>query len=397
VSASVTTQHANASGVIDLARGDPHPEFLPLERVRAAAALVTAGADPAVLQYGYEPGDLGVREQLAALLGRYGGAAPSPDALFVTAGASMALDLACALYAEPGARVLVANPTYHLALAVLADRGLQVEAVASDADGIDPDALEAALQRGPAAFVYLVPAHGNPTGVSLPPERRDAVLALARRYGVRIVADEVYRLTAFGAGDADPSAARIVAGLADVAPDVALSLGSFSKLLSPGLRLGWLQGPPDDLARLARRGLLRSGGGLNPFTAALVRQLLADGGFDAHLAFVRARLRARHDTLLAAVRRQLGAARVRPATGGYFLWLDLERVDVTAPTFTAALEQAQVRVAQGAQFVPVGAELGAARSCLRLCFASAAEADLPVGIARLTDSVRRVDSVYSLP
>lgn len=377
---SVTTQHASGAGVIDLARGDPDPALLPLALVRAAAARVTAGDDPGVLQYGFEPGDVGFREQLAGMLQRQGAASVAPEALFVTPGASLALDLLSTLFAPAGSRVLVAGASYHLALALFADHGLQVEAVASDDDGIDPEALEAALRRGPAAFVYLVPVHGNPTGATLPPERGAALVALARRYGVRIVADEVYRLTGFRAG-VEPS-------LAELGPDVVLALGSFSKVLSPGLRLGWIQGPAADLDRIAGCGVLRSGGGMNPFTAAIVRALLADGSFETHLTWLRERLAQRHEVLLRALEGHLPEATVRPVAGGYFLWAQLPGVDTGAAAFAAALERHAVLAAPGARFVAAGADAGRAASSLRLCFAHVPCEELAPGAQRLALALR---------
>lgn len=381
---TVTTQHGGDAGVIDLARGDPDPSLLPLALVRQAAERVTAAGDSGVLQYGFEPGDVGFREQLGAMLGRQGGAVVTPEALFVTPGASLALDLISTLLAPAGARVLVANPTYHLALALFADHGLQVEAVAGDEHGIDPDALEAALRRGPAAFVYLVPVHGNPTGATLPRERAVALVSLARRYGVRIVADEVYRLTRFDV------ARGVAPSLADLGPDVVLALGSFSKVLSPGLRLGWVQGPAPDLERVAGSGVLRSGGGMNPFTAALVRELLSDGSFESHLEALRRRLARRHAALAGALALHLPEATAPAVDGGYFLWLQLPGVDTRGAAFSEALERAGVRAAPGERFVPPGAELGPAGSSLRVCFAHVALADLAHAAERLAGCVREL-------
>ncbi|MBW6455711.1 MAG: aminotransferase class I/II-fold pyridoxal phosphate-dependent enzyme, partial [Trueperaceae bacterium] len=199
MSTTISTQHGNDAGVVDLARGDPGRDLLPAALVRDAADRATAALDPDLLQYGLESGDAGVRAAVSAFLEQEGAGAVAPERLFLTAGASLALHLICALFTRPGDRVLVAEPTYHLALAQFRDHGLRVEGVASDEHGLVPDALEAALRAGPAALLYLVPAFANPTGTTLPPERQAAVVALAARHGVRVVADEVYRLTGFAA------------------------------------------------------------------------------------------------------------------------------------------------------------------------------------------------------
>ncbi len=398
---AITTQHGRDARIVDLARGDPGAEFLPTALVRDAAARATAGLDPDLLQYGHEPGDLGFRSALAAWLQREGAGASVPEGLFVTAGASLALHLICALFTRPGDRVLVADPTYHLALAQFSDHGLRVEAVSADADGIDPDALDATLRAAPAALLYLVPAFANPTGATLPPARQEAVVAVAARHGLRVVADEVYRLTGFAAAgerDAAPPTApsgatgpAVPRSLAALPGEHVLSLNSVSKILSPGLRLGWIEGPVDDLRRIASSGVLRSGGGMNPFTAALVREAIADGALSAHLARVRALLRERHQALASALQTHLPHAHFTPAVGGYFLWLRVPGLDVGAARTREALREHGVRVARGALFSTSQAADGDTgsppnreqRERMRVCFAHAAPADLREGARRL--------------
>ncbi len=397
----ITTQHGRDAHVVDLARGDPGSEFLPTALVRDAAARATAGLDPDLLQYGHEPGDLGFRSALAAWLAREGAGESQPERLFVTAGASLALHLICALFTRPGERVLVADPTYHLALAQFSDHGLRVEAVSADPDGIDPDALDGALREAPAALLYLVPAFANPTGATLPPARQEAVVAVAARHGLRVVADEVYRLTGFAAagereaapptapsGATGPAVPRSLAALSD---EHVLSLNSVSKILSPGLRLGWIEGSADDLRRIANSGVLRSGGGMNPFTAALVREAIAGGALSAHLAHVRALLRERHQALASALQTHLPQARFAPADGGYFLWLHVPGLDVGAARTGEALREHGVRVARGALFSapdPADGDTGSQpnreqRERMRVCFAHAAPAELREGARRL--------------
>ncbi|HSL95008.1 MAG TPA: PLP-dependent aminotransferase family protein, partial [Thermoleophilia bacterium] len=315
------------------------------------------------------------------------------ERLFLTAGASLALHLICTLFTRPGDRVLVAEPTYHLALAQFRDHGLRVEGVASDADGLVPEALEAALRAGPAALLYLVPVFANPTGTTLPPERQAAVVALAAHHGVRVVADEVYRLTGFGPpAGADAAPDPPPRSLAALEGERVLALNSVSKVLSPGLRLGWIEGPPADLQRIATSGVLRSGGGMNPFPAAVVRAAIDGGGLAEHVARVRALLRERHEALATALAAELPQAVFSPATGGYFLWVRAPGIDVDAPETLAALARHGVRVAPGTPFSPsrvegaghAGSE-GVGRRCefMRLCFAHAGPETLREGVARL--------------
>ena len=393
MSATISTQHGQDAGIVDLARGDPGRDLLPAALVREAADRATAALDPDLLQYGLESGDAGVREALSGFLESEGAGAVSPERLFLTAGASLALHLVCTLFARPGDRVLVAEPTYHLALAQFHDLGLCVEGVASDADGVVPEALEAALLGGPAALLYLVPVHANPTGTTLPPERQAAVVALTARHGVRVVADEVYRLTGFtppaGAGaTADPPPRSLAA----LDGEHVLALNSVSKVLSPGLRLGWIEGPPADLRRIATSGVLRSGGGMNPFPAAVVRAAIDSGALAEHVARVRALLRERHWALASALRAELPQASFTPAAGGYFLWVRVPGLDVDADEMRASLTRHAVRVAPGTLFLPATAEgtghagaggAGHAREFMRLCFAHAEPETLREGVARL--------------
>ncbi len=402
----VTTQHGRAEGVIDLARGDPGRDLLPADLVQRAAARATARLDPDLLQYGFEPGDAGARASLSDWLASEGAGEVAPERVFLTAGASLALHLVCTLFTRPGDRVLVADPTYHLALAQFTDHGLRVEGIASDAGGVVAEALEEALRAGPAALLYLVPAFANPTGTTLSPERQVAVVELAARHGVRLVADEVYRLTGF---EAEPAGARTAPprSLAALDPERVLSLNSVSKVLSPGLRLGWIEGPASDLARIASCGLLRSGGGMNPFAAALVREAIVSGELSAHVALVRERLRERHAALAAALGTELPQASFAPARGGYFLWARVPGLDADSPGARAAFARHAVRVASGTPFVAAPERVtatstsdraaGAAtpaldpREHLRLCFAHQRPAALREGVSRLAAALRDVD------
>lgn len=402
MSATISTQHGDDAGVVDLARGDPGRDLLPAALVRDAADRATAALDPDLLQYGLESGDEGVRAAISAFLEQEGAGAVPPERLFLTAGASLALHLICTLFTRPGDRVLVAEPTYHLALAQFHDHGLRVEGVASDADGLVPEALEAALRAEPAALLYLVPVFANPTGTTLPPERQAAVVALAARHGVRVVADEVYRLTGFAPPVGDDAAPGLPPrSLAALDGERVLALNSVSKVLSPGLRLGWVEGPPADLQRIATSGVLRSGGGMNPFPAAVVRAVIDGGALAEHVARVRAMLGERHAALAGALAAELPQAVFSRATGGYFLWVRVPGLDVGAPEVRAALARHAVRVAPGTLFSPPrgtedperpgvetagrggAAGAGHAREFMRLCFAHAGPETLREGVSRL--------------
>jgi DNA-binding transcriptional MocR family regulator len=312
----VTQSHA-APDVIDFGLGHPARDLLPLDMMREAAQRCLASGDPDFLQYGLEQGSPYLRVALAAFLGEAYGAPVAPERLFVSNGVSQALDLLCTLFTQPGDVVLVEEPTYFLALRIFADHRLRVVSVAMDEHGLLPGAVEEAAHLHRPRLLYTIPTHQNPTGITLAAERRARLVEWSRAHGFLIVADEVYHLLSYGAPPPPPFAAWADGGSV-------IALGSFSKILAPGLRLGWVQAAPEHVQRLAGSGLLDSGGGLNPFTSAIVGSALETGLQARHLARLKSVYRQRVAALDAALRAHLGgAASWAMPEGGYFFWLRL--------------------------------------------------------------------------
>jgi DNA-binding transcriptional MocR family regulator len=299
----------------------------------------------------------------------------SPEELFVSGGVSQALDLICSLFTRPGDLVLVEEPSYFLALRIFADHGLRVGGLATDRHGLLPGALRDRLRQNRPVMLYTVPTHHNPAGTTLPADRRERILALCREHEVLLVADEVYHLLTFA--DAPPPPLGSFAGSGGV-----LSLGSFSKILAPGLRLGWIQGAPPLLRRLATCGFLDSGGGLAPFTSALVGSLLEQGAQERHLSKLRGIYGSRARALAAACSKLLGVAG-EPPGGGFFYWIRLPPIADTE----ALLPEAR---AAGVTFAPGGrfSTLGGQREFLRLSFSYYEERQLEEAVARLAEAVR---------
>lgn len=372
------------SGTIDLARGHPSDDLLPLDALREAAAGGLRNG-PSLLQYGAERGTRRFRERLAAFLSPLGGHGGDPDRTLVTSGASQALDLLCTLYAQPGDIVLVEDPSYHLALRIFADHGLEVRGVDGDAHGVRPEALEAALARPEVAdrarLLYLVPRFGNPTGATLDVERATAVIDRAGHAGVTVLADEVYRLLGFG-GDAPPSLAT------PERPHV-LALQSFSKVLAPGLRLGWIEGDAERLDAVEACGLLQSGGGLAPLSEALVGEMLASGEALRHLERLRGVYETRAAALTDALATELPEARFASPDGGYFVWAHLPGVDADALLDVA--ERAGMRFAPGRRFRPDGRP----DDHLRLSFSHHPPERLREAVRRLAGAVASVRALQS--
>ena len=337
-------QHFMRPSIIEFTWGHPDLALFPTEDLARAATLALSRDDRAELCYGAVQGPGSLIRQLCAWLGQREGRAIPQERMFIAGGLSQGLDLLCTLYTRPGDAILVDSPTYHLALRVFRDHGLELIPVAGDADGLRPDALADALaalhrEHRRARFLYLVPNFGNPTGATLPLARRQAIAALAQDAGLTILEDDVYRHLWFDAPPPPP--------LSDFAPDHVIRLGSFSKLLAPGLRVGWLHAPAEVVRRCAGSGLLDSGGGISALFGAC-------GGGVHGVGAVRC---ARGD----AARRLPDAARCCSATrwrailpdgcqwqtpgGGFFVWVRLpEGMDAAA-----LLPQAE---ASGVSYVP---------------------------------------------
>ena len=375
-----TTQLDLESDVIDLGIGQPGFDLLPVELMRRAANARLSEGDAALLNYGYEQGDGYFRRALAQFLEERYGVPVTAGELMTTAGASQALDMICTYFTQPGDTVFVEEPTYFLALRILEDHRLNVVGLPTDEHGLDTEALEAGLRSRRPAFVYTVPTFQNPAGFTLSPERRKRLLALSREYDFYVVADEVYHLLHYGEPPPPP-----LAGLPD--SERVISVGSFSKILAPGLRLGWLQAAPPVLARLTGSGLLDSGGGLNPFTSNLVRVVLEEGWQAAHLDRLRAAYAKRLRTMEATLKERLGdSAHFRTPEGGFYFWLALEGNRPETADTTRLLETAQahkVSFKPGIHFSSRDAQ----RHCMRICFAFYDEATIEEGIERLAAAI----------
>jgi 2-aminoadipate transaminase len=312
-------QTPSTPGVINLAIGQPSPRLLPIDALAdASAKQLRSNTDPLLLQYGVGLGHPGFRASLARVLTEEYRQPVAANELMITGGISIALTLVSEVFARRGQVVICEDPTYFLACGVFASAGLEVRGVPVDHDGLDVEALERLLGSGVRpAFVYCVPAFQNPTGACLAPERARRLVELAEIHDFVIVADEPYVLLHYG--DLLPGSLTQY----DQGRGRVLSLGSFSKLLGPGLRLGWAHGTPGLIDRLAQHGAIRSGGCQNPVVAQIVHPLLDDGFLQAHVGELREVFGGRSRALSEALRERLPEARFVEPQGGYFCWVDL--------------------------------------------------------------------------
>lgn len=376
------TQFFAAPGVIDLAWGHPDPELLPADLIADAAAAALRRYGPDALGYGAWAGPPPLLDWLTAHLGRIDGRAPAPGELMVTAGNSQGLEMAVTMLTRPGDAVLAPVPTYHLALRILAEHPVRVVPLATDEDGPLPDAVTAAVEElrahgVRARLLYTVPTSGNPTGITVPVARRQALLTATGAAGVTIVEDDVYRELAYDA-PAPPS----LWALGE--PGSVVRLGSFSKTLAPGLRLGWLTSDVATTKAFVDGGLIDSGGGVAHFAAMVVSELAASGGYVANLDRLRADLATRRDVMVDALREHAPRLGFRVPSGGYFLWLSL-------PAGLTGAGLLPIAEAHGVSYLPGdvftgGTDLG--RDRLRLCYTRYAIDDLREAARRLGAAVR---------
>jgi 2-aminoadipate transaminase len=311
-----TSQVNIPPGVIDLGVGDPPFSLLPLALLREAAETRFSQNDPYFLQYGAEQGDGYFRLALANFLAEGFGFPVTADRLFITNGISNALDQICTLFTHPGDTILIEEPSYFLALRIFADHGLHTISIETDEDGLLIESLEEKLREFRPKFLYVIPTHQNPSGHTLSADRRARLVELSREHDFLILADEVYHFLSYNSEP--PKAFAAWTEDAHV-----LSLGSFSKILAPGLRLGWIQAHPEKLQRLTGCGLLDSGGGLNPFTSAMVRSVIESGGLKQYIARLTGIYSSKLRVMDGALRRHLTEAVYSVPSGGYFFWVRL--------------------------------------------------------------------------
>lgn len=359
-------------GVIDLGLGNPPLSSLPLDLIRSAAQNVFSQNDNSFLQYGVEQGDGYLRAALADFLRRGYEFPVQPENLFITSGISNGLDLLCSLFTKAGDTIFVEEPSYFLALRIFADHHLNVIPIKTDENGLVPASLEEQLAVYHPRFLYLIPTFQNPTGHTLSQERREQIVGLAEKHNFFIAADEVYQLLNYST-DKPPKSFGAFIDSKHV-----ISLGSFSKILAPGLRLGWIHAHADVVNRFAASGLLDSGGGLNPFTSAVVRGVVESGGLESNIGRLKSKYANQISIMDEALHRHLPEAQYEVPHGGYFFWLQFpNQVDVGELRKKASAFKVDFR--PGALF----SSNGGLKNFMRMCFVYYEAEQIEEGIKRI--------------
>jgi DNA-binding transcriptional MocR family regulator len=367
-----TFDDARAAGSINFGIGQPSPDLMPVELFSRLSSGFMESAEPLDFNYGAKQGDPRFLESLALFLARHYGQPAEPGSLLLTAGNSQALELVCERFTQPGDTVFVEEPSYFLAFQIFLDHGLEIVPIPMDEDGMRMDALEAALRLHRPALVYTIPSFNNPSGVTLSGPRRERLVELSREHGFVIAADEVYQMLVYE-GEVPPALGTLI-DRGNV-----VSMGTFSKILAPGLRLGWIQAGPPQMQQLLESGWINSGGSINHFSSHVARYAIDSGLQEDHLAKAVATYRERVEVMHEALERDWsGRARWIKPKGGYFFWLELdEGVDTTA------LRRAAIEAGTGFQPGSVFSATGDLGHCLRLSFAHYTPAEIRAGMARL--------------
>ncbi|MEY2772296.1 MAG: hypothetical protein RIQ38_2715 [Pseudomonadota bacterium] len=371
-------------GIISFAGGFPDSAMFDVDGIREASLQALAENPGAALQYGATEGHEPLREQLAAFMASKGARDVQAQNLIVTTGSQQALDLLGKTLISPGDKVIVEGPTFLATIQCFRLYGAQLVSAPVDGDGVQVDRLEQLIAEHKPKFVYLIPTFGNPSGALLSRERRRRVLELAVRTNTLIVEDDPYGDLYFG--EAPPPSLLAMSPEVPGSRERLVHCGSLSKVLSPGLRVGWMVAPAELLAK-ATMCKQFSDAHTSTFAQATAAAYLRAGRMPATLDKVRSVYAARARTMGDALRRELGDAIsfVQPQ-GGLFVWA---RLTGAGGRLADGNELARRAIEQGVAFVP-GTPFFCADpdpATLRLSFATASEERILEGVARLAKAV----------
>ena len=372
-------------GIVSFAGGFPDSAMFDVEGIQSAANKALTENPGLALQYGATEGYMQLREQLAAFMATKGVAQVKADQLVVTTGSQQALDLLGKCMLGPGDKVIVEGPTFLATIQCFRLYGAEVISAPVDANGVIVEELEKLIAEHQPKMVYLIPTFGNPSGATLSLERRKRVLELAVQYKTLVVEDDPYGDLYFDA----PPPPSLLALSSEVlgSREWLAHCGSLSKVLSPGLRIGWMIAPAELLAKAVMCKQF-SDAHTSTFAQATAAQYLLAGHMPATLAKVRKVYALRAKAMMDALRSQLGdAVEFTAPEGGLFLWVKLTG---KGGKLADANVLAKKAIEEGVAFVP-GAPFFSQNpdvSTLRLSFATADEDKIREGVARLAKAMQ---------
>ena len=371
-------------GIISFAGGFPDSAMFDVDGIRAASNAALDQEPGAALQYGATEGYQPLREQLSAFMASKGAQGVAPENLIVTTGSQQALDLLGKTLVSPGDKVIVEGPTFLATIQCFRLYGADLVSAPIDGQGVQTDALEKLIVEHRPKFVYLIPTFGNPSGAMLSLERRKKVLELAVKYQTVVVEDDPYGDLYFG--EAPPPSLLALSATVPGSRELLVHCGSLSKVLSPGLRVGWMIAPADLLAK-ATMCKQFSDAHTSTFAQATAAQYLKAGRMPGTLAHVRTVYAERAQAMGDALRQELGDAIefVQPQ-GGLFVWARLTGAGGKVADGNVFAKNA---IDKGVAFVP-GTPFFCANpdaATLRLSFATADVDKIREGVGRLAQAL----------
>jgi 2-aminoadipate transaminase len=371
--------------VVSLAGGMPFVPALPKERMIESFNSLMADRSNLALQYSGGQGDPILREHIREIMGLEG-IESDVDNIVITTGSQHGLDLVSSLFLDPGDVVLAEGPSYVGALGVFRARQAHIEHVYTDLEGISPEALNQTILRVQAAgkkikFLYLVPNFANPSGVTLSAERRSKVLEICRRHHILVLEDNVYGLLYFE--NKAPDALR------SLDEDGVIYLGSFSKILVPGFRVGYVLAPPSIREKLV---LANESAVLCPsaFSQMMISEYLSNNDWKAQIDVFRGEYRQRRDAAQAAMKEFLPDLTTTNPDGGFYLWVDLPK-SINSKTMLPRAVENLVAYTPGTAFYGNGT----GQEYLRISYSYPTPQNIRVGIQRLAKTINEELSTVS--
>lgn len=373
-----------AEGTIAFDSGFAFPGLLPDLSEIAARALTEHRAE--TLQYSTPQGEPELREWIAGYM-QADGCDVAAENILVVNGAKHGVDLVCRLLLDEGDSVVVTAPTYFTVIPILKGFGAELLEVGQDEDGLSVDELQQLFERLQEAgkplpkFVYNVSDFHNPTGATMSRERREALIRLCADNSVYIVEDNPYRRVRFE-GEAVPTLKALDHD------EAVIHVATFSKLIAPGLRMGWIAAHPHLIARMMG---LKSDGGSNPLIQKIVYDFCRSDAFEAHASRVQEVYKAHRDRMIAAFARELPQVRITASEGGYYVWGTLPG-DVDSEALARKGAEAGVNIIPGTKFFagaggyPQNARPG--RNHIRLAYSYATPELIDEGVRRLGEAYR---------
>jgi DNA-binding transcriptional MocR family regulator len=371
--------------VVSLAGGMPFVPALPKERMIESFNTLMADRSNLALQYSGGQGDPTLREHIREIMGLEG-IKSNVDDIVITTGSQHGLDLVSSLFLDPGDVVLAEGPSYVGALGVFRARQAHIEHVYTDLEGISPEALTNTIERVQAAgkkikFLYLVPNFANPSGVTLSANRRAKVLEICRKHHILVLEDNVYGLLYFK--DRAPDALR------SLDEDGVIYLGSFSKILVPGFRVGYVLAPPSIREKLV---LANESAVLCPsaFSQMMISEYLSNNDWKAQIEVFRGEYKQRRDAAQAAMKEFLPDLTTTNPGGGFYLWVDLPK-GINSKTMLPRAVENLVAYTPGTAFYGNGT----GQEYLRISYSYPTPENIRVGVERLARTINEELSTVS--